>query len=186
MTPPLPSWRLVGLALLTALGVARACCTTPVEAQDDALVRDVVQLAFHESTDPLADAPGIHAVVVNGAARRGMSTHAFARWHSRRFFAGQTARPWWRELALDCSRPRGYRGRWEEPAREGALSLRDTCVVTVALVRSLREPVCDAVWWGSREDYSGGPHAEAHRRDVFVACAVGGRAPRNLFSRGPR
>lgn len=169
-----------GLGLALWLGMQ--CCGRPVHAQDDTLVRDVVQLAHHESVDPLADAPGIHAVLVNGAARRGMTTRAFARWHSRRFFSGHTTRPWWRALELDCARPRGLRGRWEEPRAEGQLSRRDVCLLTVALVRSLHVPVCDAEWWGSREDYRGGPHAAAHARDVFVTC--GSRVPRNLFSRG--
>lgn len=160
--------------------VLRSCAA---HAQsDDALVRDVVRLAFHESTDPLADAPGIHAVLVNGARARGTSTRAFARSYAPRFFRGVSRRPWWLALELSCDRPAGFAGNWTRD-RGVQPSLRATCLATVALVRSLETPVCDATLWGSAADFRSGRFATAHRHVVFVSCGDGAR---NLFAHPPR
>ena len=172
-------WLLV--ALLGYALMLPTCATARAQA-DDALTLDVVRLAFHESVDPYADAPGIHAVIVNGARRRGVSLRIFARTHSPRFFAGASARPWALAIGLDCARPRGYAGNWTLP-RGDRPSWQTVCRATVARVRALREPVCEAETWGSARDYRSGPHAAAHARDVFCDCGAGAR---NLFSRGPR
>lgn len=160
---------LLWLALALAASSMLHTCAEPAHAQDT-LVRDVLRLAFHESpADPLADAAGIHAVLVNGAARRHTTPHHFARWHSRRFFAGRTGQAYLLELDVDCHRPRGFPTHWP----------LETCRAVVALVSALDRPVCPAVWWGSELDYRSGPHARAHARDVFVDCGQ----TRNLFSR---
>lgn len=115
---------------LCAYALLRACMVPqPAGAQADTLVEDVVGLTMHEADGNLPDADGIYAALVNGAARRGLSTHAFARLHSRRFFAGTTARPWARALRLDCARPRGYPGAWSRR--------RDACVALVEHVRAI-------------------------------------------------
>ena len=177
------SSRAVALAVLAVAGIVRACYAVPVEAQaSDALVSDVVRLAFHESVDPYADAPGIHAVLLNGAARRGVSPHAYARSHSPRFFAGTSARPWALAITLTCERPRGYAGSWTLP-RGDRPSWQTVCLATVAHVRALREPACEAETWGSHADYAGGRFAAEHARDVFCDCGPGAR---NLFSRPRR
>lgn len=136
--------------LLLVLGISLRTCGA--DAQDDALVRAVVMLTAHEAgLDALADADGIHATLVHGGERHGMTPTAFARAYAPRMYAGTTPRAWVLALRLDCSRPRGYPLPWYQPRAEGALSRRDACTVLVAHVRELvsGEPVCAADDWAA-------------------------------------
>lgn len=178
-----PERALAGGFVIFLLLRVMGCAGHAAAQSDDGLVRDVLQLSFHESVDPLADAPGIFSVIVNGASERGVSTRSFARSYAPRFFRHETARPWFSRLALTCGRPDGFRGNWSQPRLRGP-SLHDVCVAVVELVRSFDAPTCPATFWGSTADYRSGPHAAAHASDVFVEC---GDHARNLFSRrGPR
>lgn len=155
-----------GLIVWLAL---RSCAA---HAQDDAIVLDVVRLTAHEAgVDSPADADGIYAAIVNGAAAHGLTPHAYARAHSRRFFRGTSARPWALALGLDCDRPAGFPARWSR--------YRPACLALVAHVRAIvgSPPVCLAETWGDARD-----HERARARGVclrIVSCAPGAR---NLFS----
>lgn len=142
-------WWLLGLLAFLAM---RSCMGEPVHAQDDERTAwAVVVVTTHEAgLDSLADADGIHAALVHGAERHGMSPHAFARAYSPRLFGGVTSRSWVLGMRLDCRRPRDFRLPWSAP-RGGMPSRRDACTALVAHVRELvaAGPRCDADDWSA-------------------------------------
>lgn len=178
------------LLVLALLGWVPSCLHVRAQAVshdepppvDEQLVLDVVRLTAHEAgLDSLGDADGIYAVLVNGAAARGLGTHAFARTHSPRFFRGTSARPWALALTLDCARPRGFTASWDLPRGE-RLSRHDACVALVEHVRAIvaAPPICRAETWGSLEhDY-----ARLRARGVCFVMDDCGSGALNGFSHG--
>lgn len=142
---PAAAWAL-GLALFLAMHSCKA------HAQDDAFARVVVQVTAHEAgLDSLADADGIHATLVHGAERHGMTPVAFAHAYSPRLFRGTTARPWVLGLRLDCRRPSGYPLPWTALGAR-TVSRRDACLALAAHARELvaGAPRCDAEDWSAQ------------------------------------
>ena len=147
----------LGLVLALALASMLSRCTASAqEPADDRFALVLVQVTAHEAgVDALEDVVGIHAALVHGAERHGMSPVAFAHAHAPRLFAGSTARAWVLSLRLNCSRPAGFPGRWTSPraggARSGAVSRRDACLALVARARELvaGSPLCAADDWAA-------------------------------------
>lgn len=139
----------IGLAAWLA---AHSCAGHAHAQSDDRFALALTQVTVHEAGfDSLADADGIHSVIVHGARRHGMSPVAFAHAYSPRLFAGQTRRAWVLGLRLSCERPPAFVGRWVRPRVSGG-SRQAACVRLVAHARELvaGEPVCAADDWCAR------------------------------------
>jgi hypothetical protein len=137
MRDVLPAPLGVILLCLTFAVLAAECSPRLAHAQGEDVA--VAQLCVHEAGwDSPADCDAIVAVLLNGAAREGMSTASFRRAYAPRFTAHSTPRSWVHRLGRAAHDPHAgirwsrFRARWlHMMLRAGAaLALPAVCNAT--------------------------------------------------------